>query len=160
MSMRRMGQILGEIAHLNDHDVEEVLQEQKVTQQRFGEAALSLGLVQPYQVWNAWLEQLRAGECHIDLCNLGVDAQAAQYLSLADAVRMNVVPVRAVGDDLILAAAAMPDEAAIQYLTARTGKQLAFGIADAAEIEHAIARSYSGAKSPVLNSFTSPVVAA
>ena len=160
MSTRRMGQILGEIAQLNDHDVEEVLQEQKVTHQRFGEAALSLGLVQPHQVWNAWLQQLRAGACRIDLAKLGTDAQAAQFLSLADAVRLNVVPVRAVGNDLLLAATSIPDQTVINYLTARTGKQLAFGIADAAEIEHAIAHSYSGAKSPVLASFTSPVVAA
>ena len=146
MATRRMGQILGEIASLNAHDLEEVLQEQKVTHQRFGETALSLGLVQPQQVWHAWLEQLRSGNVKIDLKTIGVDSQAAQFLLAADARRLQVVAIRSIGNDLILAAAAPPDEACLSFLTARTGKQLAFGIADPAAIEAAIARSYSAAK--------------
>lgn len=143
MATRRMGQILGEIASLNAHDVEEVLHEQKVTHQRFGETALSLGLVQPAQILRAWIEQLRDGHVGIDLAALGVDSQAAQHLPAADARRLNVIPIRVLGNDLVFAVTTTPDQAMISFLAAATAKSPVFAVADAAAIRSAIAKCYS-----------------
>ncbi|HEY0009115.1 MAG TPA: hypothetical protein VGB55_10365, partial [Tepidisphaeraceae bacterium] len=61
----RIGQILSRSVPLTEHDLEEILQEQKVTRQRFGDAALALGMVQPKHVWDAWMQQLHTADTTI-----------------------------------------------------------------------------------------------
>src|SRR2546423_848682 len=58
MCTLRFGEILGRLVNLSGHDVNEILEEQNATHQRFGEIALSWGLCAPEDVWQAWCDQL------------------------------------------------------------------------------------------------------
>ncbi len=82
MQRTRIGELLGQIVPLTIHDVEEILQEQSSTHQRFGEIALAWGLCQPEHVWNAWCSQLAKGIEHVDLKEVGVDSQAITLIPL------------------------------------------------------------------------------
>jgi hypothetical protein len=99
----RFGEILGKAVPLSHVEVEEVLTEQRSTGRRFGEAALELGLCTPEDVWQAWATQLQDGERQVDLNVIGVDAQAVASLPAQLAIEFGVLPIRQVGQVLVLA---------------------------------------------------------
>ncbi|MGH7214533.1 MAG: hypothetical protein ACREIT_07205 [Tepidisphaeraceae bacterium] len=100
----RIGELLRTLAPISAHDVEEILHEQRSTGHRFGQIALAWGLCQPEHVWTAWSTQLgSAPRHHVDLDELGIDAQATAYLRRDLAVEFQAVPVRVLGDQLIIA---------------------------------------------------------
>ncbi|MDB5327332.1 MAG: type secretion system protein GspE [Phycisphaerales bacterium] len=101
--MARIGQILSESVPLSDHDVEEILNEQKSTRQRFGDAALALGKARPDQVWDAWLSQLR--DQPVDLSRFSPDPAAVSCVPSSLALRIGFVPLRIRGNQLVIAAA-------------------------------------------------------
>lgn len=113
MSGKRIGERLSSVAGLSGHDIEEILSEQNATRKRFGEIALQLGLCMPQHVWKAWCDQLAESPQKIDLDEFGVDSQAVALLPAELAVRYHVIPVRALGDQMVLAV----DQAAYPQIT-------------------------------------------
>lgn len=101
--MARIGQILSESVPLSEHDVEEILNEQKSTRQRFGDVAMSLGKARPEQVWQAWLTQLKAQP--VDLGRFSPDPTAVNCVPADMALSMNFVPLRIRGNELVVASA-------------------------------------------------------
>src|SRR5690606_20585255 len=101
----RIGQILCRNVPLSEHDIEEIVEEQKATRTRFGDAALALGVVRPEDVWRAWIEQIQGENATVDLDLLGVDAQAVAYLPAPAAQKHKVVPIRVHGNELVVACA-------------------------------------------------------
>ncbi len=99
----RIGQRLREIVPLSGHDVEDILNEQLATKSRFGEAAMALGMCRPEHVWRAYLDQASDAEKSVDLAAVGVDAQAVSLVPASLARRHGALPLRRVGNDLLLA---------------------------------------------------------
>ena len=99
----RIGQRLRHLVPLSGHDVEDILQEQLATRARFGDAALALGLCRPEHVWRAWLDQTLDSPRHVELSEVGVDAQAVGLVPARLALRHGVLALRRVGNDLLLA---------------------------------------------------------
>jgi type IV pilus assembly protein PilB len=145
MNAPRIGQILSNLVPLSNHDVEEILQEQKATRQRFGDAALALGMVMPQHVWKAWLQQMQDAHGHIDLELAGIDSQAIDQLSPDLARQYRVVPVRTSGNDLLVACEAELTATARQELQSRSGCRLIFATANAEQVEAALERLYAPA---------------
>lgn len=139
----RIGQLLSRAVPLSDHDLEEILQEQKVTRSRFGDAALALGLVQPQHVWDAWMQQLHAGEATIDLAAMGVDSQALNSLPGHVAAQFRVVPVRINGHELVVACAQHLDDSAKQTVQQHCRLSLLFALAKPEHVDAAISRYYA-----------------
>lgn len=110
---QRIGERLSHMVPLSGHDIEEILSEQGTTGKRFGEVAIQLGLCAPEHIWRAWGSQLAESPQRINLDEFGIDAQAIALLPVAIAVRYHVVPVRVLGDELVIAVdeAAYPDVA-------------------------------------------------
>lgn len=139
----RIGQLLSQAVPLSDHDLEEILQEQKVTRQRFGDAALALGMVQPQHVWDAWMQQLHITETTIDLAAMGVDSQALNALPGRVAAQFRVVPVRVNGHELVVACGQPLDETAKRTVQQHCKQNVLFAFAKPEHVDAAIARYYA-----------------
>ncbi len=142
MSHARIGELLGQMVKLSGHDVEEILQEQSVTRWRFGDIALSWGLCRPEHIWRAWCQQIGDNAPRVNMSEIGVDAQATAYLPRSLALQYQVVPLRMIGDDLVLAAADEAIGTALRAVPSLTRMKLKFVVADADEVREAIERYY------------------
>lgn len=145
MAIKRIGEILSQMVPLTLHDIEEILQEQNAsnTKKSFGNIALSMGLCRPEHVWRAWCGQLVDGPPRkIDLDRAGVDTQALSCISREIAEQLNVIPVRVLGNILIVAISSDAIGLAATHLPSRVNKELRFAIADPAAIRRALAKYY------------------
>ena len=140
MSQVLFGELLGRLVTLSRHDVDEILEEQSMTRQRFGDIALSRGLCEPEHVWSAWCDQLVTEVQRVDLDRLGVDARAAALVSGEVARRLSIIPVRTMGDHLVVAVADDADTArAALALGLLSDRVLRFVVADAGQVRRALA---------------------
>lgn len=103
MSKPLFGHLLARRVGLSDLDVEEILQEQKCTSRRFGEAAISLGLASSDDVLHAWADQLAEMPQRVDLERTGVDVRAVGLLPPQVARELHVLPLRATEQFMIVA---------------------------------------------------------
>ena len=148
MTVDRIGQILTRVAALSDHDVEEILQEQRATRLRFGDAALSLGFVNPDEVGSALGEQLGGFAGEIDLDVLGIDPLATHYLDYNTAHLFTVVPVRCSVKTLVIASAAELCPADQQAIDLATAQHVVFVRAPEAQVRRVL-QQYYPPRSPV-----------
>jgi len=141
---KRIGELLSQMVPLSGHDIDEILHEQSATRKPFGDIALAMGLCRPEHIWKAWCGQLLIdGEPRrIDLASFGIDAQAVGCISQEIARRLNIIPVRVLGEFLIVAAADRSMVDASDALADLTGKQVRFVLTDAAAIRRAIETYY------------------
>lgn len=145
MSDRRFGDYLAKVVHLSGHDVSEILEDQSASGRRFGEIALSWGLCQPEHIWEAWANQLgRASRPSTiaDLQRIGIDAQATTEMSGRLARRFEVMPVRKIGETLVVAAEETRVARAAAKLPAILRKPVRFVVARAGQVDAALDRYY------------------
>jgi hypothetical protein len=145
MSQARFGELLGRLVNLSRHDVDEILEEQNANHQRFGEIALSWGLCAPEHIWQAWCDQLLEQVQKVDLEKLGVDAQAAGMIGGDLARRLNAIPIRCLGGQLVVAIAEHNEAVITAELRKITDMSLRFVTADADQIRAAISVYYATA---------------
>jgi type IV pilus assembly protein PilB len=136
------GECLGKVVRLSAHDVAEIMEHQAATRRRFGEIALAWGLCRPQHVWQAWWNQLSRHIQHVDLTKLGIDAQAVNCVPANLALQFRVVPLRCFRDQLVLATSARSLGRAQLDLPPLLDKQVQFVIADARQLDEAIAAYY------------------
>jgi hypothetical protein len=144
MSQARFGELLGRLVNLSRHDVDEILEEQNANHQRFGEIALSWGLCAPEHIWQAWCDQLIEQVQRVDLEKLGVDSQAAGLISGDLARKLNAIPIRCLGSQLVIAAAEHNHPLITSEFRKITDMSLRFVTADADQIRAAISVYYAG----------------
>jgi type IV pilus assembly protein PilB len=142
MDRTRMGELLSRIGQLTPHDIDEILAEQRHTRQRFGAIAVSLGFCQPEHVWAAWCSQLSRSIDLVDLDEIGIDAQASEYLPRELALGLRAMPVRVFEGQLIVAVSDPSRASGIADLTRRIGMLVKCVLADNAQIEKALAEYY------------------
>lgn len=145
MSRALIGQLLGRIVPLSEHDVDEILEEQKGTSRRFGEIAMAWGLCESQHIWKAWCRQTGDRLERIDLGHAGVDTQAMSFMSRQTAIRHTAIPVRSFPDLLVVAVADPSVTKDLAGEMSDLGRQIKFVLADPAEIEFAIVTYYQPA---------------
>jgi hypothetical protein len=133
------GELLGQLAGLSRLDIDEILLDQNVSHRRFGEIALSFGLCSPEDVWKAWCDQLLTQVQSVDLDTLGIDTQAISMIDRATAIRLGAIPIRWLGKILVFAVSDPDTNRVAAELEAITGKEMRFVVADANQIQLAIA---------------------
>ena len=141
-----IGQVLGWMGKLSAIDVQEILAEQTVTREKFGQIALALGMCDPEHLWEAWCSQLALQAERICLDDVGIDADAIDSLAADVARDAHVVPVRSIGGNLILATPQLLDPLTLSRLSELSGKQIRLVLADALQIEHALSHYYGQRK--------------
>ena len=142
MSRIRIGELLGRMGKLSGHDIDEILQEQSATGHRFGDIALTWGMVQPEHIWMAWCSQLQEGVEAVDLDCMGVDAQATARVPADLARRLHAMPVRLTDDQLIFAVSDAAQVPVLQQHEAAFQARVRFVLADPAKIARALDRYY------------------
>jgi hypothetical protein len=138
--MRRplFGELLSGLVGLTDHDIAEVLADQAISHRRFGEIAMAFQWVRPQHVWQAWWAQLGQSMEEVILPAVGVDTQALSYVPRSLAEQYLVIPIRAYGDQLVLAATKASQLRAAAELPCLLHKSLRFVLAPEAQIRDAI----------------------
>ena len=148
MPNRRFGEYLARVVHLSGHDVAEILEDQAASGRRFGEIALAWGLCQPEHVWEAWAHQLAHRTPHVDLRRIGVDVQATAAVPARLARRFRAIPIRTVGQALVVAA----DEATVRHAAARLPaifrRKVHFVVASPDQIDAALEAYYPARAGP------------
>jgi hypothetical protein len=139
MRQAPFGELLGRLVGLTRLDIDEILVDQKASHRRFGEIALSLGLCSPQHIWQAWCDQLLTQVQRVDLDALGIDAQAISMIDRDVALRLGAIPIRRLGKILVFAVSDPSTDRIAAELELITGKELRFVMADANQIQRAIA---------------------
>lgn len=140
---QRMGDLLRRMVPLSWHDVDEILQEQRISSRRFGETAIAMGLCRPEHVWRAWCGQNPDKIESVDLDQIGVDAQAVALIPRDIAMRLNVIPIRVAGDLLVVATSDQnTSDAATALATIVVKQKIRFVIAPAEQIKIALMAYY------------------
>ena len=142
MCHTRFGELLGRFVTLSRHDVNEILEDQNATRRRFGDIALSWGLCEPEHVWQAWCEQLLTQVQKVNLDELGVDSQAASMIHREVALRLGAIPIRRLGNILVVAVSEGNTTRVASELKLTTSTELRFVLADPHQIERAISAYY------------------
>ena len=141
MSGKRIGERLSGMVPLSGHDIEEILSEQYVTGRRFGDIALQMGLCSPEDVWRAWSGQLAESPQRIDLDRFAIDTQAVAHVSPAVVTRYHIMPLRLMGDELVIAVDEAGYSMAAKELETVLGTKVKFVLSTHRQITQAI-RSY------------------
>jgi hypothetical protein len=141
MSRPLIGQVLARMGKVTPIDIDEILVEQTFSQRRFGEIALTWGLCETADVREAWCDQLHGGD-HIDLSDPQIDPAAVGRLQGHVARRLGVVPLKLIGDVLIVACARPVDAAEMPELVRAAGHDIRFIQANWEELARALDRHY------------------
>jgi len=142
MGVPLFGELLGRYATLSGHDVAEILEEQSISQRKFGEIALAHGWCEPQHVWKAWWEQLSDTPPQVDLFTIGIDTQAVKRLSARTARQWNVLPVRATGNQMVLAACKTSFARAAGELPRLLNLRIKFVLAEDKQLREALDACY------------------
>lgn len=142
MPNRLFGEYLARVVHLSGHDVAEILEDQAASGRRFGEIALAWGLCQPEHVWEAWAHQLAHHTPHVNLRSIGVDVQATAAVPARLARRYRAIPIRTVGETLVVAVDESTVGPAAVRLPAILRRKMHFVVAPPDQIDAALDTYY------------------
>ncbi len=142
MQRQRFGELLKRLVPLSTHDVDEILQEQRASNLRFGETAISMGLCRPEHVWRAWCGQSSDEIERVDLDEVGVDAQATPLIPRETAIQFGVIPLRVSAGALLVATSDTFFDEAVVGLPPLVPFKLKFVLASLAQVQRALAMYY------------------
>lgn len=145
MNRPLIGEVLSRMGRLSAIDINEILSEQAVTRQRFGEIAISWGLCEAEHIRDAWCSQLADGCQRLELSSLGIDESAVACISAEAARQMRIMPIRFLGDQLIIATSRLIEAKEATMISQLAGREIRFVKAEANEIERAIESHYAQA---------------
>lgn len=140
MAHKRLGEILLEKGLLNKESLDEALSVQQTTRERLGRILVRLGLVPEKEITSALAEQLAVPEIHLfeDVDMDVIHGVVPRSLIL----RYKVVPVRLIGNRLILAMADPLDVLAIDDIQQVCQLEIEPAISAEGEIEQFIGQFY------------------
>jgi len=144
MSRQLIGQLLSRMGKLSLIDIDEILVEQAVSRKRFGEIALSWGLCEPEHIGEAWCRQLGEDVQELDLEKVGVDPHATQCLAGEMARRLDAVPIRTLGDLIVVAIGHTLDSVEVAELSRAVGQQIRLVLVAHSQIQRALETFYPG----------------
>lgn len=129
-----IGEILNQMGKLTRDDIEQIVQHQRATRQKFGQIAVRWGLITQEHVWEAWARQL-AQRHQLDLESVGSDTAAWRRVPPPTARKWGVVPLRLWGEHLVLAAPADISRKILEEIRDATGCQIHVCISQREAIE-------------------------
>ena len=140
MAYMRMGDLLTSVGLITEEQLQHALQIQKGSGKRLGTVLIDEGIISEQHLIETLEMQL--GIDFIDLSKVHIPVEMAQMLPKAIAKRHNVVPVRAMKDELVLAMADPLNFVAIEEVRTATRRRVVPRIATAAAVDRAIATLY------------------
>ena len=140
MQHRRLGELLIAAGTITDEQLARGLTRQKETKERLGTALINGGIITEDQLIEAL--QMQLGIDYVDLTKLNIPTELAQTVPKNLAKQYQVVPVKAVKDELFLAMTDPLNFYAIEEVRKAVHKKVVPMVAKAAAVEHAIATLY------------------
>jgi hypothetical protein len=123
---------------LSSIDIDEILEQQAVSHQRFGEIAVSWGLCEPVDLCEAWCVQFSEGVEPADLAGGAVDSRLVLSLPARLARQLHIVPLVSIADQMVVAAAQPVDGDQWMALLEATGMDVRFVLAEPEAIAAAL----------------------
>ena len=138
--MRRslIGQVLSQMGKLSSIDVDEILEQQAVSHQRFGEIAVSWGLCEPVDLCEAWCMQFAEGFDWGGFSEGAVDSRLILSMPADLARQLHIVPLISIADQMVVAAAEPVDGDQWMAILEATGMDVRFVLAEPMAIEAAL----------------------
>lgn len=143
MSRQLIGQVLNQMGKLTTIDIDEILVEQAMNHRRFGEIALSWGLCEIEQVAEAWCRQLAESDRTADLNEIAIDPSAAAALAPELARRLGAVPIRVLGNLVIVGTARKLDPTETGQISRAMGKDVRCVRIDPTQLKAALKTFYA-----------------
>ena len=140
MAYMRLGDMLISAGIITEKQLQQALEAQKGTHKRPGTVLIEEGIISEQQLMETL--EIQLGIDFIDLGKVQIPTAMARVLPRTIAKRHNVVPVRLVKDELLLAMEDPLNYVAIEDVRAATRKRVRVGIASAAAVARAIAALY------------------
>jgi len=123
---------------LSSIDIDEILEQQAVSRQRFGEIAVSWGLCEPVDLCEAWCVQFSEGVEESDLTPGDVDARLILSLPARLARQLHIVPLISIADQMVVASAQPVDGDQWLAILEATGMDVRFVLAQPEAIAAAL----------------------
>src|SRR3954467_3498583 len=133
-----IGQVLSRMGKLSSIDIDEILEQQATSHQRFGEIAVSWGLCEPVDLCEAWCVQFSEGVEGSDLTPGYVDAKLILSLPARLARQLQIVPLVSIADQMVVAASQPVDGDQWLTILEATGKDVRFVLAEPEAIDAAL----------------------
>ena len=140
MAYMRLGDVLISAGIITEKQLQQALEAQKGTHKRLGTVLIEEGVINEQQLIETL--EIQLGIDFIDLSKIQIPMEMALVLPQTIAKRYNVVPVRLVKDELLLAMVDPLNYVAIEDVRSATRKRVRVGIASAAAVHRAIATLY------------------
>ena len=123
---------------LSSIDIDEILEQQAVSHQRFGEIAVSWGLCEPVDLCEAWCAQFGEGIDAADLTQGEIDAKLLLSLPADLARQLQIVPLVSIADQMVVASSRPVDGDQWMAILEATGMDVRFVLAEPQAIEAAL----------------------
>ncbi len=136
MAYKRLGELLIAAGTISEEELEKGLALQKGTKERLGTVLISNGIITENQLIEAL--QMQLGIEYIDLTKVNIPTELAQALPKNIAKQYQVVPVKAVKDELYLAMSDPLNFYAIEEVRKAVRKKVVPMVAKASAIDHSI----------------------
>jgi len=138
---QHLGSLLINRGVLSVDQVKQAFEEQQLTGKRLGEIVVGHGWVTPQELAQALAQQ--NGLEYVDLAELDLDFKVATLLPRDLAERYEALPVRRLGDDLLLVAVADPSNIAVaDDLRLALGHNVRLGVSAPLDLEAGIKKLY------------------
>ena len=137
---KRLGDLLLAAGTITEEDLERGLELQKTSKERLGTVLISNNIISEWELIEAL--QMQLGIEYIDLSKINIPTEMAQTVPKNIAKQYQVVPIRAIKDELYLAMADPMNFYAIEEVRKAVRKKVVPMISTASAIEHAIAILY------------------
>jgi type IV pilus assembly protein PilB len=138
---QHLGSLLINRGLLSVDQVKQAFEEQQLTGKRLGEIVVEHGWVSAKDLAQALAEQ--AGLDYVDLAETELDPEAALLLPKELAIRYQALPVRFVGEDLLLVSVADPTDVGVaDDLRLALGHNVRLSVSEPTDLERTIKRLY------------------
>jgi type IV pilus assembly protein PilB len=138
---QHLGSLLINRGLLSVDQVKQAFEEQQLTGKRLGEIVVEHGWVSAKDLAQALADQ--AGLDYVDLAETELDPEAALLLPKELAMRYQALPVRFVGEDLLLVSVADPTDVGVaDDLRLALGHNVRLSVSEPTDLERAIKRLY------------------
>ena len=141
MQYKRLGEVLLAAGTIDEETLQKGLQLQKGTKQRLGTVLIENGLITEKELLDAL--QMQLGLDFVDLTKINIPTELAQSVPKNMAKQYQIVPVRAVKDELYLAMSDPLNFYAIEEVRKAVHKRIIPVVATASAIDHTIQTLYS-----------------
>ncbi len=135
-SYRRLGELLVAAGTITEEELQRGLELQKGSKERLGTVLISNGIITENELIEAL--QMQLGIEFVDLTRINIPTELAQVLPKNIAKQYQVVPVRAVKDELYLAMSDPMNFYAIEEVHKAARRKVIPMVATASAVEHAI----------------------